>query len=186
MAEIIPFPVVRHAVGTLDARRVFTAGVDDELADVIPLLAVPMDCAVAVRYVSASQIAREGLETDLWISRHAPNAPDRRVLFETLANEIVEQDERGALWIDDTLLDSGLLVSVGSAEHDREGPLAPGDSAALLLVSRSAQRYEFVVEITSPILWVFEQPGCLAGSPVLVGWTGAALCLWRERERRTS
>ena len=174
---IIPFP--RRPV---DANgHVFTVAVDDDLADTLPAAVVPMGRDAAARYVLASEAVRDGLVPEYWLSRSEPSRPDRRVLFETLATEMVEQDERGAIWVDGELLDDGLLLRVGSAGHDREGPLVEGESAALLLVSRSGARVEFAVRVTAPVLWVYEQPRCLMDTPVLLGWTGAAQFLWRER-----
>lgn len=181
MAEVIEFSdVARRAI-----RRVLVAAVDDGLEKPLPLAPVRVDVDVAVRYLRTSEVLNAGHEPDLWIERHAPSAPDRRVLFETLAGEVVEQDERGTLWIDEAPLGPGALVSVGSAEHDSDRPLAPGDCAALLFMTREPASFQFAVEITAPILWVFEQPTTLAAAPVLIGWTGAARCLWLEREKRS-
>ena len=174
---IIPFPSWR--VDRL--RRVLVAAVDDDLAGTLSPLPVPIDSDVFIRYVRASEAGREGLDPDIWVSRPVPSAPGRRVLFETLASEVVEQAECGTIHIDGAQLDGGPLLRVGSAEHDREGPIVEGESAALLLVSRIGPSVQFRVTLTRPVLWVYEQPRLLIDTPVLIGWTGAAKSLWRER-----
>jgi hypothetical protein len=175
---IIPFPGAWR--GDAPARRLLRAVVDDDAVLELPVEPVAMDSGIAIQYVRPAA-DESASQADFWITRQAPSAPDRRVLCETLAGEVIEQDLRGLLWIDGAAVDAGPLLRLGSADRDEEGPLVLGESAAFLLLAREGARYRITVEVTPPILWIFAQPRLLTDDRVLLGWTGLARCLRREQ-----
>jgi hypothetical protein len=152
--------------------HVLIAGIHDTLIEQHPLPSrvVRMTHNLGIRYIGEAELAAAELEPAFWICPIAPSALDRRVLFETLANEVVEQDERGQIWIDDQLLIPRGLVSFGSADREREGEIRLGESAALLLAEHQEGGWAVRVRITAPVVWLFEGPRPISGVPILDGW----------------
>jgi hypothetical protein len=152
--------------------RVLIAGVDAELEreHALPGRVIRVDRNLGIRFVGEDELAAAEIEPAFWLAPIAPGAPDRRVLFETLANEVVEQDEAGAIWVDDQRLLPAGLVSFGAAESQREGTLAIGEAAALLLMERQPGGCDLRVRVTPAILWIHALPRPLADGPVLDGW----------------
>jgi hypothetical protein len=152
--------------------RVLIAGVHAELQRqrALPNRVVRVDRYLGIRYVSEDELGASGIEPAFWLTPIAPGAPDRRVLFETLANETIEQDAAGAIWVDDQLLLPTPLVSFGGAESCREFALQIGECAALLLIERQRDGWDLRVRVTTPILWIHGLPRPIADGPVLDGW----------------
>jgi hypothetical protein len=156
--------------------RVLIAGVHAELLHerVLPDRVIRVDRNLGIRYVSEAELNAAGLEPAFWLAPIVPGAPNRRVLFETLANEVVEQDERSGLWIDDQPLLPAALASFGSAESRRELVLEIGECAALLLIESQPGGWDLRVRITTPILWIHDLPRPARAGPVLDGWLAMA------------
>lgn len=181
MTEVIPFPRVRRAAPGSD--RVLTVGVETGLVALagIPTGVVRIDPDLRVRYVPEWELTLREETADLWIASRCAGAPDRCVVLETIAGDLLEQDDRGHLWLNAEELDPGALIAIANPEDERSGPVRVGDAAALLLGARDPSMYRFSVHVTAPVLWVFEQPRTLAREPVLDGWMRAAHVLWREQ-----
>lgn len=179
---IIPFPGARRVEATRRMRAVLVAGVDDDLATEVSPVPVPMDAGPLLCYFTRRELLLEGREPDLWIERPAPSAPDRSVLLRTLAEQTLEQDRSGRLWLDEGSLDAGVLVACAPAATYGEA-LALGRPVALLCMHRGEDRCAMSVLVIGPVLWVFQAPTLLASGPVLEGWKDIANVLWRERAR---
>lgn len=176
MTEIIRFPRVRRPRRGPD--HVLTVGVETGIAVTgIPTGIIRMD-DFRVRYVPGWELTLRDGTADMWIASRSASAPDRRVVLETIAGDLIEQDDRGHLWLNAEELDPGVLISFASAAEERSGPLGVGDTAAFLVGVRESTAYRFSVHVTAPVLWVFEQPRALAREPVLDGWMRAAHVLW--------
>lgn len=182
MTQIPLFPTPIGVEPQVPLARVWIVGVPDELmvGRSLPPQVVRVGSDLAIRYVAESELRAAGAEPSFWICPIAPGAPDRRVLFETLDNEVVEQDTRGQIWIDNELVLPRTLVSFGSADREREGDLVPGECAALLLTERQPGGWAVRVRVTTPIVWLFELPRPLARGPVLDGWLQMAARARRE------
>lgn len=182
MSEVIPFPRVRRLAPA--GQRVMTVGVGTALVATsgIPTGIVCVDDDMSLRYVPAWELGVRSEVADLWVAVRLPSAPHRRVIFETLAGDVVEQDEDDRLWMNGERLDDGAPVAIGGAADEREGPLRIGDPAAVLVASRDPLSFRFAVHVTPPILWIFEPPRLIARAPVLRGWLRAAHLLWLEQQ----
>ncbi len=182
MTEIIPFPRVRRTASP--GGRLLTVGVETGLVAVagIPTGIVRMDSDVHVRYVPTWELTLRNETADLWVGSRSPTAAERRVVLETIAGDVLEQDGDGRLWMNSEQLDPGTLIEVGSAADTRSGPLCVGDAAAFLFGLHEVTVFRFTVHVTPPVLWIFEQPHTLARAPVLDGWTRAAHRLWRDQD----
>jgi hypothetical protein len=157
--------------------RVLIAGVDHTLTAIaVPPRVVRFDRNLGIRYVTEAELTEAKLDPAFWIRPIAPGAPDRRVLFETLANETVEQDVRGQIWVDDQPLLPAKLISYGiaSSGQEREHELEVGRRAALLLMERQPGGWDFRIRLTTPVIWIHACPRSTADGPVMGGWLGLA------------
>lgn len=179
MNDLVPFPKVRAAAQA--RRRVLVAGVDDRLYGDRSerRTIVPMDEDMEIRYLPETLLAARDQEPDFWIGNHPATAPDRVVLFETLAGEVFEQDRAGRCFVNEEPVWSGPLRAFGLPATTEDGCLRLGESAALLFMASSTGGWDLHVEVTAPLLWVYEPPLVASLDDVLVGW----LRLTAERAR---
>lgn len=182
MSEVIRFPRMRRA-DEVPHRRVLVAGVHADLvvASGIPTGLVRVDCDLSLRYVPAWELQVRGQTADLRIEPQASTGPDRHVVLETIAGDLLEQDDDGRLWINAEPMDDGVLVEVGSAGDERARLPRAGDAAALLLATREPTSFRFSIQVTAPVLWVYSAPIVIAEHPVFTGWLRAAHVLCREQ-----
>jgi hypothetical protein len=152
--------------------RVLIVGVEDALARrrAVPSRVIRLDRKVGARFVPEWELRASELEPAFWICDITPSALDRRVLFETLTSEVVEQDAAGRLWLDDQPLLPESLIAFGSAASRWDGELVIGERAALLLGSEARNGREIRLRLTTPVLWIHDLP-FVRGRPVpLPGW----------------
>ena len=152
--------------------RVLIIAVEDALARrrAVPTQIVRLDREVGARFVPEWELRASELEPAFWISEIAPSALDRRVLFETLTSEVVEQDSAGRLWLDDEPLLPESLIAFGSADSRWDGELVIGERAALLLGSETSTGWEIRLRRTMPVLWIHELPLVRGRRVPLPGW----------------
>lgn len=179
-AQLLLFPGARRVLQAhAGERRVFVAAVDDELASELPTVPVPMDDQISVRYVRGAEVVGGRLTADFWIDRPEASAFDRRVILITLADDVLEQDSIGRLWLNGAQLEGGVLVDAAQPVG-ASSTFSAGAAAALLCMHRELRRCAIVVNVIGPVLWVFEQPRALAPGPILEGWRVIARELWRD------
>jgi len=140
--------------------RVLIVGVEDALARrrAVPSRVIRLDREVGARFVPEWELRATELEPAFWMCEITPSALDRRVLFETLTSEVVEQDGAGHLWLDDEPLLPESLIAFGSAESRWDGELVIGERAALLLASEARNGWEIRLRLTTPVLWIHDLP----------------------------
>lgn len=170
MNELVPFPKVRAAAQP--RRRVLVAGVDDRLYRdrTERRTVVPMDDDMEIRYLPEALLASRDQEPDFWISDHPATAPDRVVLFETLAGEVFEQDRTGRCLVNEDPVWLGPLRAFGVPRTGEDGCLRLGEYAALLFHSSSEGGWDVHVEVTAPLLWVYDPPLVASLDEALAGW----------------
>lgn len=179
MNELVPFPKIRAA--SQARRRVVVAGVDDRLyGDRTERRTVVLtDDDTEIRYLPEALLAARDQEPDFWIGNHPATAPDRVVLFETLAGEVFEQDRAGRCFVNEQPVWLGPLRAFGLPATDEDGCLRLGESVALLFMSSSESGWDVHVEVTAPLLWVYDPPLRASLDDQLAGW----LRLTAERAR---
>jgi hypothetical protein len=166
------FPQPERCDDPTPIARVLIVAVEDALARrrTVPDRVIRLDREVGARFVPEWELRASELEPAFWISEITPSALDRRVLFETLTSEVVEQDTAGRLWLDDEPLLPEPLIAFGSAESQWDGELVIGERAALLLSSELPTGREIRLRLTMPVLWIHDLPlvrGCRVPLP---GW----------------
>lgn len=152
--------------------RVLIVAVEDALARrrEVPTRVVRLDREVGARFVPEWELRASELEPTFWICEIAPSAPDRRVLFETLTSEVVEQDTADRLWLDDEPLLPEALIAFGSAESRWDGELVIGERAALLLGSEACTGWNIRLRLTTRVLWIHDLPLVRGRRVPLPGW----------------
>ena len=150
--------------------RVLLVGVDDGLAErrPVPTALVRFSDDLGVRYLAEWELMAAGLTPSFWVSP-PPSDFGRRACFETIRNELVEQDDAGRMWINDCLVCSGSLLAFGAPARGRESDLFLGEGGALLLGRRDAEGWELRIRTTSAVLWVFALPD-LRPAPRVADW----------------
>lgn len=151
-----------------------TVGIDDRTVRLAPIPqdVVAVDEMLGLRFLPEWEVHAAGIEPGFWIRPMEPRYSERRVLFETLSAAVIEQDERGRLWIDDDLLHRGLLVGFGAPHSRVEGALHLGSRASLLLVQESRHGWELTLRVTTPVVWIYARPNLSDGMPMVSGWLG--------------
>ncbi len=155
------------------------------MADGLNIFALPATLVAAgadlgLRYLAEWELKATGIEPDLMVEELPPSMRSRRVVARTLADEIVEQDDAGWLWVDDVRLDFGPLVSFGSADSAADQQLELGERAAWLLGDCADKTFGLQVRTSGPLLWIFDQPHALGGVGVFAGWLNPARHLSRR------
>jgi hypothetical protein len=182
---LFPGPVVR-AHPSERVAHVLLAEVDDRLDRWYP---VPTDVVrlrpgVGLRYVPAWELAASGARAHLRIQPLTPSAPDRRVIAETLDGQVLEQDHAGSLWLDDTPLHGGPLLSFCALPDQCEATFGLSERAGLLLGDRSEGTFVFTVRVLPQLLWIHERPRMLGVVGTFGGWMLAASQLVNDAEER--
>lgn len=168
---LLPQPAV---AGT--PSRVLVVGVEDALVQrqSIPQRLVRVGVDLGIRYLAESELQAASISPSFWIADLPSSCPGRRVLFETITNHVVEQDDTGAMWIDDDPLGPGALVGFGCPARSHEDELILGERAALLVGDRTPSGWNLRVVSTTAVMWVFDRPR-LADCPPLPGWLRLAV-----------
>lgn len=166
------FPQLDRCEDPTPIARVLIVAVDDALARrrAVPTCVVRLDREVGARFVPEWELRASELEPAFWISEITPGAFDRRVLFETLTSEVVEQDTAGQLWLDDEPLLPEALIAFGAVESRWDGELVIGERAALLLSSEQSTGCEIRLRLTTPVLWIHDLPLVRGRRVPLPGW----------------
>jgi len=152
--------------------RVLIVAVEEGLARrrAVPDRVIRLDREVGARFVPEWELRASELEPAFWISEITPSALDRRVLFEMLTSEVVEQDTAGRLWLDDEPLLPESLIAFGSVESRWDGELVIGERAALLLSADVRTGCEIRLRLTAPVLWIHDLPLVRGHHVRLPGW----------------
>lgn len=161
MRELTLFPVGRSAQPSRPSiERVLIAGVTDGLACASPLptALVRFDGPLALRYLAEAELEAAGLVPSLWIAKPPPSGPNRRVLFETIDDEVFEQDESGGLWLEDQPILPGIVLAFGTPRTACDGELLLGERAALLIGRRCPHGWELRLRETAAVLWIHDMP----------------------------
>jgi hypothetical protein len=155
--------------------RVLLVGVDDALAErrPVPTTLVRFSDDLGVRYLAEWELKAAGLTPSFWVSPPLSEF-GRHACFETIRNELVEQDDAGRMWIDEGLVCSGSLFAFGAPARGREGGLVLGEDSALLLGRHGTDGWELRIRTTSAVLWIFALPD-LRPAPRLPDWMRLAV-----------
>lgn len=178
MTQIIRFPGARRVFQKTGTDRLFVVGVDDW--HVVPAEPVRMDEDLSIQYVPEDEVIRAGIQPDFWIERPQTTDLDRSVILVTLADDVLEQDDDGRLWLNGDEFGSGFLVDCGVAEPG-DTPLTVGQPAAFLCMRRQGTACTMTVSVLGPVFWIFVVPTKLSPRPVLQGWRTVARELWQGR-----
>jgi hypothetical protein len=162
--------------GEQPVQRVWLVSVADELKPErrLPTRLVRVDPTLALRFLPEWELVAARVIAPLRVGTEEPSAEGRRVLALTLADELIEQDPDGGLWLDGERLQAGPLVSFAALGPDWEQQLCLGRRTAWLLASRTADAFAFTVRVSEPLLWVFDNPRPLTSVPTFDGWINAA------------
>jgi hypothetical protein len=172
---LFPGPVVR-AQRSERLAHVLLAEIDERLDCwyPVPTEIVRLRRGLGVRYVHAWELAASGARAHLRIEPLAPSAPDKRVIAETLDGQVLEQDRAGSLWVEDTLLLGGPLLSFCALPDQCEATLGLSEHGGVLLGERVGDAFVFTVRALPQLLWIHERPRMLGVVGAFGGWMLAA------------
>jgi hypothetical protein len=105
------------------------------------------------------------------------------VNFITLADDIVEQDLSGRIFVNERLRHVGLLVACCDALAGPQAAPCAGKPAAFLCMHRDATQTQLAVFVIGPVLWIFAPLVQLSAVPLLDGWSVIAREQWRDQIR---
>jgi hypothetical protein len=156
--------------------RVLIVGVEGEQLErhSAPDAVVGFSADLGIRYVADWEVQASGRAPDFWIASACTDAPNRRVLFETITGELCEQDDEGRIWLDDQPLRPGALLGFGTPTRPEDGTLHLGEPAALLIGSVCVRGWQMRLYTTSALVWIHETPRPRPGATWPRGWLALA------------
>ena len=179
MGQITLFPRAAVISPCVPVERVLVAVVDDALDQdrPVPACLVRLNDRLGLRYLPRWELDAAGMQPQLTITTLEPSKPGRRVIAETLAGEVIEQDRGGHIWIDDQRLQGGALVSFCALPSMDEQQLTLGERAGWLLADHQDDGFVFSVRVSGPVVWMHGVPRTLGVVGTFGGWMAAAVHL---------
>ena len=134
---------------------------DEDLAAFGPALRTALEAeGTPIEIVPASSLANPHTDSDYYLGKYRPSEPGCIRLFMTGALELYEQAPDGRIIRGGKQVWPEAPVATGRPTAYAEGPLAPGEDAALCF--RTGPRLR--VSVTGPVLTLWHQPVLLEGT----------------------